>query len=117
MTADTMTQAALWVAQESAGDAPLMTKLLSYVELAVTFLLTVASFGLWWVTVQAHRDEINKMSDHLADANDNMTEVALAEIDAHHRNANRIRVLRQQRRNNIRETRRVVRKTTLRSKP
>lgn len=117
MTADTMTSAALWLAQESTGDAPLMTKLISYAELFVTIMLTVASFGLWWVTVQVHRDEVTQMADHLADANDNMTDVALAEIDAHHRNMNRIRLLRQNRRNNIRTTRRVVHKTTLRSKP
>lgn len=98
----------VFLAETSTGDTPLLTKVMSYTELIVTGALTVASFGLWWVTVQVHRDEITKMGDHLADANDNMTEVALAEIDAHHKNMYRIRELRQQRRRAIIDTRRAL---------
>jgi hypothetical protein len=78
----------------------LMGDILSYTELISVVLLTVGTFGLWFVTAQVHRDEVTKMTasmtsanDNMADANDNITDVALAEIGAHHRNTTRMRRL------------------------
>lgn len=107
------------LAQESSGDAPLMTKVMSYAEFLTTALVVITNAGVWWISAVLHRDETRKRSEetrelanHLADANDNITDVALAEIDAHHRNTWRMRELRQQRRRTISNTRRVVRPTT-----
>lgn len=103
------------LAQESTGDAPLMTKVMSYMELIITVAVVVTNAGLWWITALVHRDETKRLSemttntvDHLADANDNITDVALAEIDAHHRNAYRMRELSHARRRTIRTTRRAL---------
>lgn len=78
----------------------LMGNILSYTELISVILLTIGTFGLWFVTAQVHKDEVTKMAntmtsanDNLADANDNITDVALAEIDAHHRNLTRMQQL------------------------
>lgn len=65
-----------------------------WLELAVilsTLILTIATVGLWVATAQVHKDEIIKMSGDLSHANDNMTEVALAEIDAHREKVQTIR--------------------------
>lgn len=56
-------------------------------ELAVvisTFALVLVTAGLWYATAQVHKDEIHKMTDALSHDNDNMTDVALAEIASHH---------------------------------
>lgn len=58
-----------------------------FLELGViltTVILTVATVGLWYATAQVHKDEIVKMSSDLSHANDNMTDVALAEIEDRH---------------------------------
>jgi hypothetical protein len=71
-----------------------------WLELGViltTVLLTVATVGLWVATAQVHKDEVIKMTSELSHANDNMTDVALAEIDAHHLNRERMRHVRRQR--------------------
>jgi hypothetical protein len=49
-----------------------------------TLALVLVTAGLWYATAQVHKDEINKMTDASSHANDNMTEVALAEIRSHH---------------------------------
>lgn len=112
---NTATGIVVSLAQESSGDAPLMTKVMSYMELIITVAVVVTNAGLWWITVLVHRDETRKLSelasdanDHLADANENLTDVALAEIDAHHRNAYRMRELRHARRTAIRTTRKAI---------
>jgi hypothetical protein len=59
-------------------------------ELAV--VLTIATAGLWYSTAQVHKDEVIKMTDAATHANDNITQVALAEIDSH--NKDRMKVIR-----------------------
>lgn len=55
-----------------------------------TLALVFVTAGLWYATSLVHKDEINKMTDAASHANDNITEVALAEIDAHHHNVRRM---------------------------
>lgn len=81
----------VYLAQEGATG---IGRLLPWAELGVTALLVIATTALFWITAQVHKDEVNKMGDHLAHDNDNMTSVALAEIDAHHRNRRRLQLVR-----------------------
>lgn len=63
-----------------------------------TLMLVVVTVGLWKATAQVHHDEVMKMSGELSHANDNMTEVALAEIDAHAAARQRMQQVRRARR-------------------
>lgn len=78
--------------QEQAGG--LLHTLLPWAELIITGLLVVATFALFVVTDKVHKDEVTKMGDHMAEANNNMTDVALAEIDSHSTARARMRAVR-----------------------
>lgn len=81
---------AAYVATASAGAADVLHWAEPILAVA-TVALVIVTAVLVWATLLVHRDEINKMGDHLADANDNMTDVALAEIDAHSHVRDRMR--------------------------
>lgn len=85
-----LAQTARTVAEAAEETASGIAGLFHWAELGVTALLVVATFSLFYATSKVHHDEVAKMGDHLADANDNMTDVALAEIDAHHTNRRRM---------------------------
>lgn len=98
------------LAVEGGGDVPeAAAGFMHWAELIITGALVVATFSLFWVTSKVHHDEVVKMSDHLSHDNDNMTDVAMAEIDAHHQDA-RARMTRLRHLNRMRRQRVTPRK-------
>lgn len=96
--------AALAVADGGEGAAAEAAGFMHWAELIITSALVVATFALFWVTYKVHHDETIKMADHLSHDNDNMTDVAMAEIDAHHADA-RVRMSRVRRLDRMRRQR------------
>lgn len=81
------------LASETVAESFGLSQILELAVVVSTLVLTLATIGLWYATAQVHKDEINKMTGALSHDNDNMTDVAMAEIAAHHND--RVRQLRQ----------------------
>ncbi len=64
--------------------------------IVVTFLLAIATIGLWYATAKLHNDEMKKMTDAMSHDNDNMKEIA-SEINDSNRE-----MIREKRRRNLR---------------
>jgi hypothetical protein len=101
-----MVLAALAVADGGEGAAAeTAAGFMHWAELIITAALVAATTALFWATFKVHHDEVIKMGDHLSHDNDNMTDVAMAEIDAHHQDARnrmaRVRHLNRMRRQRV----------------